>query len=268
MSFPRAVGTATAVLGATVVGSWAFMVRQRTAGPMRITFSDSIPQSFKDSASVKELVNPRGHQDVADSYAATLTIPRPLRNTSDEDLLARFVSGFFGGYTLSPERLLLRLVGKRLVSFSKIDAVAGAEGRPIWSLSEIPTDQLPPVHSVLFGAFQISSIRLVDQNASGISPSSSDEGSHVDFVFGTDKGQFAGVHRFRVSRPRRLKGEERAGGGDEELVTVHLEHMSCNPAVDKALKPDFLLTLHKIYATLLFREGVAEIKRRCEEECG
>jgi hypothetical protein len=37
--------------------------------------------------------------------------------------------------------------------------------------------------------------------------------------------------------------------------------LTCNPLVDKPITPAALFTFHEIYANLLFREAVSEMKR-------
>ena len=68
--------------------------------------------------------------------------------------------------------------------------------------------------------------------------------SYIDIIFGSNQplSGFAGVHRFSISQHR-----------------PEYAHLSCNPSINKALKPDSLQVLHKIYAMLLFREGAARV---------
>jgi hypothetical protein len=112
----------------------------------------------------------------------------------------------------------------------------------IWSVDDLPPSRLLPPHTLLFGGFQIADISL-DHHPS-------EPGSHIDLIFGTGNGTFAGVHRFQVSHP-----------SSATVIRIQYDHISCNPTVNKALKPDFLQVLHKVYAMWLFREGVWEIKR-------
>jgi hypothetical protein len=64
------------------------------------------------------------------------------------------------------------------------------------------------------------------------------------------------VHRFTIIRD----------GNKSNSVQVYYAHMSCNPTVNKPLKPDIMFPLHKLYAMWLFREGVAEVIRRIQTE--
>jgi hypothetical protein len=62
-------------------------------------------------------VNPKNHQAWTDSYSIRLS-RREIGNTSDEELLAKFMAGFFGGWTFAVENsiiLMLHAFGRQLV---------------------------------------------------------------------------------------------------------------------------------------------------------
>jgi hypothetical protein len=119
-----------------------------------------------------------------------------------------------------------------------------------WTAGDIAEARLPPLHSVLFGAF-----RVVDIKCSNFSEPSSTAGySYIDIAFGADEGFIAGVHRFSVSEvegPSRIEGKRN--------VTISFDHTSCNPRENKPLGPDILQTFHLWYAMLLFREGLVSV---------
>lgn len=106
---------------------------------------------------------------------------------------------------------------------------------------------------MLFGGFQVAHVELAKPSPTAEKTEAS---SSVDIVFGSDTSQFAGVHRFTILR----------GGSRSDSVQVYYAHMSCNPTVNKALKPDIMFPLHKLYAMWLFREGVVEVIRRIKTE--
>ncbi|GFG16533.1 hypothetical protein IFM5058_08005 [Aspergillus udagawae] len=64
------------------------------------------------------LANPRGMPVYGDSY----TIRIPLRDLkpgiSDEEILARFSKGFFGGWVFAPEWWALRVTGLAMTDFT------------------------------------------------------------------------------------------------------------------------------------------------------
>lgn len=120
----------------------------------------------------------------------------------------------------------------------------------VWKLSQLKNDTAPPLHAVMFGVF-----RVVDRCIQEI-PSAQQEPSYIDFAFGFENGNLAGVHRFSV---RRTGGMEESTGTSS--VIIEFAHTGCNPQVDEPLKPEVLQTLHLAYAMLLFREGVAEVMK-------
>lgn len=119
----------------------------------------------------------------------------------------------------------------------------------LWDPKRLDGDTLPPLNTLLFGVFQVIHIELGTS-----SPQHSS--STLDLAFGSNKGEFAGVHRFAI-----LRDGEKPG-----VIRVALEHTSCNPTVNKPLKPDFMIPLHNFYAMWLFRESVTELIRRIEAE--
>lgn len=78
--------------------------------------------------------------------------------------------------------------------------------------------------------------------------------SYIDYVFGSDQGPLAGVHRFSVTS----NGNAEHSDGTRS-VTIEFAHTGCNPQVNERLKPEILQSFHLAYAMMLFREGVAEV---------
>jgi hypothetical protein len=117
----------------------------------------------------------------------------------------------------------------------------------IWKLAQLKKDTAPPLDAVLFGVFRVVD-RCIQET-----PSAQQEPSYIDFAFGFENGNLAGVHRFSVKR----SGDAEAAGASS--VTIEFAHTGCNPQINEPLKPEVLQTLHLAYAMLLFREGVAEV---------
>jgi hypothetical protein len=61
------------------------------------------------SSSSLRLVNPRNHKAWADSYSIRLS-SRDVGEADDEEILAKFVKGYFGGWIFAPENTLLSLL--------------------------------------------------------------------------------------------------------------------------------------------------------------
>jgi hypothetical protein len=73
------------------------------------------PTSFRRSKAIS-LVNNENYFEVHDTHSLTLTLPH---NLSDEEVLARFVKGFFGGHVFEAERSILRMVGREMTSLGR-----------------------------------------------------------------------------------------------------------------------------------------------------
>ncbi|KAK2048324.1 hypothetical protein LZ31DRAFT_490362 [Colletotrichum somersetense] len=226
---------------------WDTYTRIRPVKRNRISIVGGISNKFKKSHSVEELVNPRDHVISGDAYLMDLSIPNNIvaEEATDEILLAAFVRGFVAGKVFAIERNLLQIARITFVLYSGLGLATATKS--VWQTSQLSTNSLPPLQSILFGTFQVS---LVELQAPGNSLHVHEKReSSIDFVFGGDETHFAGVHRFIVSRNPESIGK----------VRIRYEHMACNPTVDQPIKPDFLLRFHNFYAMLLFREALAEV---------
>ena len=113
------------------------------------------------------------------------------------------------------------------------------------------------MHSMLFGAFRVIDRRVGDSVHSGVVHSESNstenyDGSHsyIDFAFGTEAGRLAGMHRFSILR--------NSADGDGK-VTVESSDTALDPRAKRPLKPDLLVSFHRVYAMLLFRDGIRSV---------
>lgn len=232
-----------------------------------ITVVDHNPDSFLESRAHRSVANPRNYFALRDTRSVTIVLPPSKANWSDEQILANFVKGFFGGWVFTPERLvfqaarpdLVRFSGKMtphelereiLTHFPSIVIPKPEEQNRIWSTQSLLEDRLPPLTSTLFGAFQVIDKRI-----------SSSAESCVDIGFGSDESSFAGVHRFSVQRflsDEKSSSSAAAAAAAREVKITH-SSFACNPIKNKPRKLQFLFTFHKLYAMLLFREGVAQI---------
>lgn len=75
--------------------------------------TDTIPTSLADSVAVK-ITNPHSHVPIHDTRHVTVSVPKSL---SDEEILSRFVKGFFGGHVFRLERGALRANKKEITKF-------------------------------------------------------------------------------------------------------------------------------------------------------
>lgn len=108
-----AVSTAAALAATGIY----HLINIRTAThnvPVRqIISSDRITDSLAQSKAVK-IVNPYDHVLIHDTRNITIRVPETL---SDEEILAHFVKGFFGGCVFGLERGLLIATKKEITHF-------------------------------------------------------------------------------------------------------------------------------------------------------
>ena len=226
-----------------------------------IKAAHGVPKSFAHSVAVSA-VNPYHHITIDDTRSALVSVQHSL---SHEQVLAKFLVGFFGGKVFAPERTALGFMRRQLVNFdgeqlplrlgtSSTDRMSELADKPIssriWIAGDVGDVELPPLHAVFFGAF-----RVIDIKRSNASEQSSTPGySYIDIAFGADDGFIAGVHRFTVS-----EDEKSASTEGKRYVTISFVHTSCNPRQNKPLSPEVLQTFHLWYAKLLFKEGLVSV---------
>ncbi len=142
--------------------------------------------------------------------------------------------------------MILKVVGEQRIR-ELTQVVGSSEATATWKRSEISHEKLPEVDSIFFGAFQVVDKKL-ESDRSGE--------SYIDFAYGSSQTSFAGVHRFSIER---LGGEDGSDDGEGGGVRLSMSCVTCNPQEDKSIAPEWSSILHRTYAMLLFREGVAEV---------
>jgi hypothetical protein len=121
--------------------------------------------------------------------------------------------------------------------------------------SELARETLPRPHSPLIrGHFLVLDVNLPPTSQEE-KTSSRIGGSYIEIGFGDDRKDFAGMHRFEVTR------DVDAAEGDDGDITIYFTSLACNPRVDRLLCSRFLFSLHDFYALCLFRDGIAEVLR-------
>ncbi|KAL3959274.1 hypothetical protein ACCO45_007436 [Purpureocillium lilacinum] len=226
--FSNRIALSSALVATATAGVYTALVYRRvsTTPPNTITSANAVSESFAKSATIRNLVNPRGYVAMSDSRSVTLELPRrdsdeddgwtglasEQQGPSDQVLLASFVKGFFGGRVFQPERIALGVLRLQAGPFPAID-IANTE-----------TDEDPTVSA---------------------NPGTT---SSVDVLYGSSEGHFAGCHRFSVCR-------------DGRKVKLALECVTCNPTVDAPLRPAFMFWFHRVYAMLLFRDALSNVRQ-------
>jgi hypothetical protein len=83
-----------------------------------IKTSNALSATCTTSHSLHHFVNPRNHISATDSRRIILS-KAEVGNLTDEEILARFLRGFYGGWIFAPEKALigvLRVFGRKLVA--------------------------------------------------------------------------------------------------------------------------------------------------------
>ncbi|EGD94389.1 hypothetical protein TESG_01908 [Trichophyton tonsurans CBS 112818] len=244
----------------------------------RIIYSQQPLTSFHKTRS-EALINPHGHTIVedcliarvkADTLVQSTLFPGkklPLGQLSDEELLARFTRGFFGGIVFAAERFILAsglTQQTPLVSGAQPTNYGLSLPKNIWNVAEIPLTTLLPLGSILFGAFQVTHSHLV--NKTKLNPTSEgltkmktaeEKFSYIDFGFGD--GNFAGCHRLSVHRNDSSKGIEsvaKSADDHDSMIEFRLSFFHCNPRGDESRLITMLSGFHQIYARLLFTDAL------------
>ncbi|KIW68691.1 hypothetical protein PV04_04615 [Phialophora macrospora] len=248
-------------------GCYLFQIHRNisTVNPSRVIEGDSAPPSYRKFKAYT-VVNPRGYAGTHDSRSIVIDFPRAKGAQSDEQILANLIEGFFGGWVLTPERLVLQTLRRKLVSFSQLADVEEAES--IWTGQGLSRKCPPRIGSVLFGAFQVIDIKTGEDDAGhddNADPIPREK--YVDFGFGSDRSSFSGFHRWSLRRedpaddmdghPETAISASRAQGPPTRL-RITLTCFVCNPSRDKQFEGGLLHTFHQMYARLLFREAVSK----------
>ncbi|KAG8164442.1 hypothetical protein KVR01_006360 [Diaporthe batatas] len=181
----------------------------------------------------------------------------------NNEILARFTQGFFGGWVFSPERWFFNYTRLSLTNTDKLENIE-LERSPIqevWDLSSLSQKSLPPSGSLLFGIFLLSEklpLKTAGQPGTREPIANTAPGGDGDFVSaefvagGSDAYELVSSHRFEVTRENGRKE------GKQDIVTVTFSHVSCNSVTGRPYST-FFQWLHNVYARLLFADGIRAV---------
>ncbi|EED12351.1 hypothetical protein TSTA_004030 [Talaromyces stipitatus ATCC 10500] len=209
-------------------------------------YSLPVRPEFLASSSFK-FVNPRSHVTNTDKVVQVLPASA-IAGLSDENVLALFSTGFFGGFIFGFERFILRIGGYNILPSRYTGFERPSDAVTIWNKSDIPTTHLLPNGSNLFGSFT-----MLDKYIA-TNPSEQDA-SYVDYGFGSDESIFAGCHRFQITRLPTQSGAE-------SQVQMELLHFRCNPQKNKPSIAEYIERFHYVYAKALFANGIQYVITR------
>ncbi|KAH7116748.1 hypothetical protein B0J11DRAFT_100244 [Dendryphion nanum] len=252
------IGTilAAGIFVATCSYTYQIWNQTRPAPLPQISSFSTITPALADSKAMSK-VNPHKYSSSDDSRHAYITLQLSL---TDEEILARFVKGFFGGYVFTPERCLLRLVGKSITGFDQSKHVPTSY---IWSATQIPEKTLPPVNTLLFGTFRVIDYSLASAHLTTTSaevtsttmePISQHSYSYIDIVYGSHNLPLVGMKRFSITGER-----ERIDKEGNRRVLIEYAHSGYNPRTKKPIGGSLVTAFHSMYAMALFRESLAAV---------
>ncbi|RAL03581.1 uncharacterized protein BO80DRAFT_401730 [Aspergillus ibericus CBS 121593] len=204
------------------------------------------------------ILNPRDGPVDEESYSLRIPTRELPAGITDEELLARFTKGAFGGWIFTPERwiapLIQRCIDAELISAIKTSS-SDPSTPPIWKLDSLSRDILPPLGSTLFGLLTLfDTSTCTEDHRISVFPDS----IHIprpNFAFaeyaGRTKSQgLAASHRFEVTREYK-DGEDR--------VRLTFSHIRSNPRTGGKSLPSWFVWFHVLYSGLLFADGIKEI---------
>ncbi|PVH77616.1 hypothetical protein DL98DRAFT_463419 [Cadophora sp. DSE1049] len=256
---PLLILTSLPIASASLIATYFYYRPLPLTIPRKITTKNTLSPSCtaKSTSRSFSIVNPCNHIAVPDSISINL-LKSEIGELTDEEVLARFLKGFFGGWSFLPERTLfgaLRLVGR---SFIPVGFTVGipTDSLSLSSPNDLSKTKLPEKYSKLFhGNFMALDVSIRDQGTEALSNSTSENvtTSFVDIAFGDDRRGFAGLHRLEVSR-----NEDAEQGG----VTLCYSSVSCNPTRNVLPFPGLVFAFHRWYGMCLFRDGVEMVLRK------
>jgi hypothetical protein len=83
-----------------------------------VTVTNTVPASHLESKTHHTVVNPRRSTGLRDTRSIVVELPPTKRTYSDEQTLAAYIQGYFGGWVFAPERRALQILHRRLVNFT------------------------------------------------------------------------------------------------------------------------------------------------------
>ncbi|KAH8769412.1 hypothetical protein F5882DRAFT_184096 [Hyaloscypha sp. PMI_1271] len=269
--FTTTLSLALPAAGALLLSTYLYNYPLSASKSRTIKTSSSLSPTSSSAPSLK-IINPRAYPQNSFTDSCLITLSKSeVRNLTDEEILARFLGGFFGGWIFMPEKgiiSLFRLFGRPMIAVGFTGVPMN--GKQILSPSAIEMEKLPEKGTVLLGG----NFMVLDAQLKG--RAKEDEGwegeggeSFVEVGFGDDRKGFAGMHRFevlRLSDSTDGKGEEVGGenGGEGKEgggVQLWYSSVSCNPRENKLPFPKWVFGFHEFYAQCLFRDGVREVLR-------
>ncbi|OQE44095.1 hypothetical protein PENCOP_c002G08837 [Penicillium coprophilum] len=157
------------------------------------------------------VLNPKHYPVDQESYSLRIPAKNLPHGITDEEVLARFSKGVFGGWIFTPERWMAPFAQYLIDSEVTSSSDPALSGHPIWKLESLSRNTLPPLGSTLFGLLTLfDTSACTEARRISVFPESQDI-PRPNFAFAEYAGRtkslgLAASHRFEVNRE--LKGSE------------------------------------------------------------
>ncbi|KAK9776061.1 hypothetical protein AB5N19_12040 [Seiridium cardinale] len=211
------------------------------------------------------ILNPLRNPNEQESYSLAIPTSCLKKGITDEEILARFTRGFFGGI-FTPEAWFLRTIGfsktdtrvTRGIPSSAATKTAGelSETPQIWDRSEISRTSTPAFGTLFFGNFLVADCSSV--SSSQLEAISTKYGdftrppcTYAEFIFRSENGRLLVSHRFEVRRSE--------GPGSEENIQITFSHIRSTGRPGRLTMPGWFVWFHILYSKLLFSDGIREV---------
>jgi hypothetical protein len=234
-------------------------------------------------------VNPANHPACIDVHEAFLRVPKSYRQQvqqqrdratstsakgavsdearrTDEELLAAFTRGYFGGVVCALERTALSLWKADFVDVASVKKMLGSHmaTESLWGGQPLHEGVPLGLGTKLWGAFLVvdTSVGRNDGDEGGQSGE-----AYTSWLFGSDEGMLRGMHRFSIRRVVDGLDDAVAKAGrevgttrnDDEWWRIRYCSVTVDPRRDRLMGNAVLRGFHMIYSGMLFRDGVREV---------
>ncbi|KAL4886214.1 hypothetical protein BJY04DRAFT_213745 [Aspergillus karnatakaensis] len=196
------------------------------------------------------IIDPDNNPTQEETYTIQIPLQNLNKSITDEEILARFSKGYFGGWMFSPERWVAPFVQ----GVVEHDVITNSRSDPRPDGYEISTtDSLSTQHIAPLGALKHRG--KVFPYSKGISRP---ERSFVEYAGLTKGRSLAASHRFEVARVKLDFNCEDQNEG-EGYATIVYSHVRSNPLTGGRVYSRPMTAMHVVYAHLLFADGVREV---------
>ncbi|KAL4867497.1 hypothetical protein BDV12DRAFT_186670 [Aspergillus spectabilis] len=209
------------------------------------------------------VMDPGANPTQEESYILRLPLRKLRSGIDDEEILARFSRGYFGGWMFTPERWIAPyvqgIIDHDVFARSRVPGYATSDIYKISSPNGLSSKHLPPLGACLFSLYYLLESSICSPGyrtevflSSGQTPRP--DRSFVEYAGRTKGRSLAASHQFEVIREAPVSTP-----GGEEYVTIIYSHVRSNPRTGGRVYSRPMTAMHICYAHLLFADGIREV---------